>query len=193
MTGVTPDLLLLYISSLSRQSPTLPSYSMETTTTPDLTGIRVFMLDVDGVLTDGTLLALNSGEQARAFHIHDGYAIRHALRKGYRVVIISGREEIGVRKRLESLDVHDIYLGVDDKMKIFNTYINVHRIDPAHIAYMGDDVPDMEVMRRCGIAACPATATPDVLAISNYIVPKPGGHGAVRTLVEATLKSQQAW
>ena len=87
-------------------------------TTPDLSAIKVFILDVDGVLTDGTLLAFNSGEQARAFHIRDGYAVRHALRKGYRIAIISGREEEGVRKRLESLDVRDMYLGVDDKMKI---------------------------------------------------------------------------
>ncbi|WP_400194193.1 KdsC family phosphatase [Hymenobacter sp. B81] len=159
----------------------------------DLSAIQAFIFDVDGVLTDGTLLALNTGEQARSFHIHDGFAIRHALRKGYRVVIISGREETGVRKRLESLDVRDIYLGVDDKMKIFNTYINLHRLDPAHIAYMGDDVPDMEVMRRCAVAACPADATPDVQAISSYVAARPGGHGAVRELVEAVMKTQGTW
>ncbi|UOR04253.1 3-deoxy-D-manno-octulosonate 8-phosphate phosphatase [Hymenobacter aerilatus] len=166
---------------------------MEITNTPDLTAIRMFVLDVDGVMTDGTMLALSSGEQARAFHIHDGYAIRHALRKGYRVVVISGREEEGVRRRLESLDVYDIYLGVDDKMKIFNSYINLHRIDPTHIAYMGDDVPDVETMRRCAVAACPADATPDVLAISNYVSQRAGGRGAVRELLEATMKSQGTW
>ncbi|QDA59619.1 KdsC family phosphatase [Hymenobacter jejuensis] len=162
-------------------------------TPPDLSTVQAFVLDVDGVLTDGTLLALNSGEQARAFHIRDGYAIRHALRKGYRIVVISGREEEGVRKRLESLDVLDIYLGVDDKMKIFNTYINVHRLDPAHIAYMGDDMPDMEVMRRCAVAACPIDAASDVLAISNYVATKGGGQGAVRELIEAVMKAQKTW
>ncbi|GAA4389761.1 3-deoxy-D-manno-octulosonate 8-phosphate phosphatase [Hymenobacter koreensis] len=159
----------------------------------DLSAVQAFVLDVDGVLTDGTLLALNTGEQARAFHIRDGYAIRHALRKGYRVVIISGREEVGVRKRLESLDVRDMYLGVDDKMKIFNTYVNLHRLDPAHIAYMGDDMPDLEVMRRCAVAACPADAATDVRAISNYVATLPGGHGAVRELVEAVMKAQGTW
>lgn len=104
-----------------------------TSTVPDLSAIKAFIFDVDGVLTDGTLLAFNSGEQARAFHIHDGYAIRHALRKGYRIAVISGREEEGVRKRLESLDVRDVYLGVDDKMKIFNNYINTYRLDPVRI------------------------------------------------------------
>jgi 3-deoxy-D-manno-octulosonate 8-phosphate phosphatase (KDO 8-P phosphatase) len=160
---------------------------------PDLSVVKAFILDVDGVLTDGTLLALNSGEQARTFHIRDGYAIRHALRRGYRIVVISGREEEGVRKRLESLDVRDIYLGVDDKMKIFNNYINTYRLDPAHIAYMGDDMPDIEVMKRCGLAACPADAAADVHQISSYVSARPGGHGAVRELIEAVMKLQQTW
>lgn len=160
---------------------------------PDLSGIKAFILDVDGVLTDGTLLALNSGEQARAFHIRDGYAIRHALRHGYRIAVISGREEEGVRKRLESLDVRDVYLGVDDKMKIFNNYVNTYRLDPVHIAYMGDDMPDLEVMRRCAVAACPADAADDVRAISTYVSSLPGGHGAVRELIEAVMKVQKTW
>ncbi|MCR5887405.1 3-deoxy-D-manno-octulosonate 8-phosphate phosphatase [Hymenobacter sp. J193] len=159
----------------------------------NLSAIKAFIFDVDGVLTDGTLLALNSGEQARAFHIRDGYAIRHALRKGYRVIIISGREEEGVRRRLESLDVQDIYLGVDDKMVVFNKYINLHRLDPATIAYMGDDMPDVEVMRRCGLAACPADAAADVRAISAFVAALPGGKGAVRELIEATMKQQGTW
>lgn len=167
---------------------------MQASFTPsDLLAIQAFIFDVDGVLTDGTLLALNSGEQARTFHIKDGYAIRHALAKGYRIVIISGREEEGVRKRLESLDVRDIYLGVDDKMKIFNTYINLHRLAPARIAYMGDDRPDVEVMRRCALAACPADAARDVREISNYVAALPGGHGAVRELIEAVMRAQQTW
>ncbi|WP_044014348.1 KdsC family phosphatase [Hymenobacter sp. APR13] len=160
---------------------------------PDLSVIKAFILDVDGVLTDGTLLAFNSGEQARAFHIRDGYAIRHALRQGYRIAVISGREEEGVRKRLESLDVRDMYLGIDDKMKIFNNYINTYRLDPAHIAYMGDDMPDLEVMRRCALAACPADAAADVRAISSYVSALPGGHGAVRELIEAVMKEQKTW
>ncbi|TGE07543.1 KdsC family phosphatase [Hymenobacter fodinae] len=162
-------------------------------TTLDLSVIKAFVLDVDGVLTDGTLLAFNSGEQARAFHIRDGYAIRHALRQGYRIAVISGREEEGVRKRLESLDIRDIFLGVDDKMKIFNNYINTYRLDPAHIAYMGDDVPDAEVMRRCAVAACPADAARDVREISNYTAELRGGHGAVRELIEDVMRTQKTW
>ncbi|WP_092741162.1 KdsC family phosphatase [Hymenobacter psychrophilus] len=159
----------------------------------DLKAVKVFILDVDGVLTDGTLLAFNSGEQVRTFHIRDGYAVRHALRQGYRVAVISGREEQGVRKRLESLDVRDIYLGVDDKMKIFNNYLNTYHLETANIAYMGDDMPDLEVMRRCAVAACPADAAADVRAISNYVAQLPGGHGAVRELIEAVMKAQGTW
>lgn len=167
---------------------------MDATPVPaDLSVIKVFIFDVDGVLTDGTLLAFNSGEQARAFHIRDGYAVRHALRKGYRVAVISGREEEGVRRRLESLDVRDIYLGVDDKMKIFNSYLNTYHLEPTSIAYMGDDMPDIEVMRRCAVAACPADAAADVRAISNYTAALPGGHGAVRELIETVMKLHGTW
>lgn len=155
--------------------------------------IGTFIFDVDGVLTDGTLLAFANGEQARAFHIKDGFAIRHALKKGYRVVIISGRNEAGVRKRLESLDLKDIYLGVEDKLTVFDNYVYYHDIDPATIAYMGDDVPDLEVMLRCGMAACPADAALDVLDISQYIATAEGGKGAARELIETVMKAQDRW
>jgi 3-deoxy-D-manno-octulosonate 8-phosphate phosphatase (KDO 8-P phosphatase) len=156
---------------------------------PDFSVVEAFVFDVDGVLTDGTLLALSTGEQARTFHIRDGYAIRHALRRGYRVVIISGRQEEGVRKRLESLDVTEIYLGVDDKLKVFTDC----RLDAARVAYMGDDMPDLEVMQHCGLAACPADAATDVRAISRYVASLPGGRGAVRELIEAVMKAQGRW
>lgn len=156
---------------------------------PDFSAIEAFVLDVDGVLTDGTLLALSSGEQARTFHIRDGYAIRHALRRGYRVVIISGRQEQGVRRRLESLDVTEIYLGVDDKLRVFRDC----SLDPARVAYMGDDMPDLEVMQHCHLAACPADAAADVRAVSQYVAQLPGGRGAVRELIEAIMKAQGRW
>ncbi|OON66802.1 KdsC family phosphatase [Hymenobacter sp. CRA2] len=156
---------------------------------PDFSAIEAFVFDVDGVLTDGTLLALSTGEQARTFHIRDGYAIRHALRRGYRVVIISGREEEGVRKRLQSLDVTEIYLGVDDKVKVFAAC----GLDAARVAYMGDDMPDLDVMQRCLLPACPADAATDVRAISQYVAELPGGRGAVRELIEAVMKAQGRW
>ncbi len=160
---------------------------------PDLTQIRAFIFDVDGVLTDGSLLCLESGEQVRAFNIKDGFAIRHAIKKGYTIAIISGRKEIGVYKRLRSLDIEHIYLGVDDKEKVFAELIAQQNILPHQIAYMGDDVPDLKVMQRCGLAACPADAATDVKAICHYISAVPGGKGAARDLIELTLKTQQIW
>jgi len=159
----------------------------------DLSKVKAFILDVDGVLTDGTLLALASGEQVRSFHIKDGFAIRHAIQKGYRVAIISAREEEGVRKRLQSLDVTDMYLGVADKQTAFTQYLEKYSLLPADIAYMGDDIPDLKVMQQCGIAACPEDAAPDVIWVANYISSKPGGKGAVRELIESVLKMQGKW
>ncbi|CAN5794156.1 HAD-IIIA family hydrolase [soil metagenome] len=159
----------------------------------DFKKIGTFIFDVDGVLTDGTLLAFANGEQARAFNIKDGYAIRHAIRQGYRVAVISGKEEAGVRIRLESLDIKEIYLGVEDKLTVFDNYVYYHDIDPATIAYMGDDVPDLEVMLRCGMAACPADAAIDILDISHYVATAEGGKGAVRELIETILKAQHRW
>ena len=159
----------------------------------DLSQIKAFILDVDGVMTDGSLLALESGEQVRAFNIKDGYAIRYAIKQGYKVAIISGRQEEGVRKRLQSLDVTDIYLGVPDKQLVFNDYINKYNLLPATIAYMGDDIPDLMVMQLCGVAACPEDAAPDVIWIANFISSKGGGKGAVRELIEAVMKVQGTW
>jgi 3-deoxy-D-manno-octulosonate 8-phosphate phosphatase (KDO 8-P phosphatase) len=161
--------------------------------TLDLSQVKAFIFDVDGVLTDGTLLALASGEQVRSFDIKDGFAIRHAIKRGYLIAVISGREEDGVRKRLQSLDVIDIFLGVTDKEWIFNQYCHQNDLLPAQIAYMGDDIPDLGVMQQCGVAACPEDAAPDVLWVANYIASKPGGRGAVRELIEAVLKRQGTW
>lgn len=155
--------------------------------------IQAFIFDVDGVLTDGTLLCLESGEQVRAFNIKDGFAIRQAIKKGYRVAVISGRKEEGVYKRLRSLDIEHIYLGIDDKEKIFDAYLTQQNLLPYQVAYMGDDVPDLKVMQRCGLAACPADAAADIREICHYVSEIPGGKGAVRDLIELILKTQQKW
>ena len=147
---------------------------------PDFRNITTFIFDVDGVMTDGTLLCFSTGEQARAFNIKDGYAIRHALKKGYRVAIISGRNEPGVRKRLESLDIKDIYLGAEDKLDVFQNYLYYHGIDP-------------EAVQHCGISACPADAAIDICDISQYVATAEGGKGAVREVIEMVMKLQKRW
>lgn len=111
-------------------------------TQTDLTRINTFVFDVDGVLTDGLLYCFADGEQVRAFNIKDGFAIKHAISQGYRVAIISGKNEPGVRKRLSQLGIEDIFLGIEDKVDALEDYIYTQGIHPATVAYMGDDMPD---------------------------------------------------
>ncbi|AMM51282.1 MULTISPECIES: KdsC family phosphatase [Hymenobacteraceae] len=160
---------------------------------PDFRNISTFIFDVDGVLTDGTLMCFSTGEQARSFNIKDGYAIKHALKKGYRVAIISGRNEPGVRKRLEQLDIKDIYLGVENKLDTCQNYLYYYGIEPETVVFMGDDMPDLEVMEYCGISACPADAAIDICDISQYVAAAEGGKGAARELIEMVMKLQKRW
>lgn len=162
-------------------------------TQTDLNRISTFIFDVDGVLTDGLLYCFADGEQVRAFNIKDGFAIKHAINQGYRVAIISGKNEPGVRKRLEQLGIEHIFLGIDDKVDALEDYLYTQGIHPATVAYMGDDMPDYEVMQRCGLRACPADAADDIQAICSYKATKNGGRGAVRELVEAVMKAQDTW
>ncbi|WP_299756079.1 HAD family hydrolase [uncultured Pontibacter sp.] len=162
-------------------------------TQTDFKSINTFVFDVDGVLTDGLLYCFADGEQVRAFNIKDGFAIKHAISQGYRVAIISGKNEPGVRRRLEQLGIEDIYLGIDEKVDTLEDYLYMQGINPATVAYMGDDMPDYEVMQRCGLRACPADAAEDIKAISTFISTKNGGRGAVRQLIETIMKTQDNW
>jgi len=159
----------------------------------DFSKITTFIFDVDGVLTDGMVHAFADGEFARVFNIKDGYAIEKALKAGYHVCIISGGFEKGVQKRLEFLHIPHIYLGIKNKVEVFEKYLFENNILPHQVLYMGDDLPDMEVMQLSGIATCPADAALDILAIAHYISPKAGGKGAVRDVIEQTMKSQDTW
>lgn len=162
-------------------------------TQTDLSRISTFIFDVDGVLTDGLLYCFADGEQVRAFNIKDGFAIKHAISQGFRVAIISGKNEPGVRKRLEQLRIEDIFLGVEDKVDALEDYLYLQGVHPATVAYMGDDMPDYEVMQRCGLRACPADAADDIKAISTFVATKNGGRGAVRELIEQVMKVQDNW
>jgi 3-deoxy-D-manno-octulosonate 8-phosphate phosphatase (KDO 8-P phosphatase) len=158
--------------------------------------ISTFIFDVDGVMTDGGVLALESGEQARSFNVRDGYGLNRAIKLGYRVAIISAQNQIGVRKRLEYLGVKDIFLGAspDGKLPIFDKYLSENGLTREEVVYMGDDMPDYDVMSEKGvIGACPADAAEEVMGVSLYISSKKGGEGAVRDLIEQVLKAQGKW
>lgn len=155
--------------------------------------IKCFIFDVDGVLTDGTTLALESGEQARSFSIKDGYGIERALLAGYTVAIISGGNQIGVRKRLEFLKIRHIHLGVKDKTEVFGKLCADTGINPSEVLYAGDDLPDYDVMKLAGLPCCPNDAIQEIKDISLYISDKNGGGGCVRDMIEKVMKVQGTW
>lgn len=159
----------------------------------NLKNITTFIFDIDGVLTDGTVIAAESGELLRSFNTKDGYALQLAAKKGYNICIISGGKGTAINKRFESLGVADVFLGVAEKIDIFNNYINQKGITPEQVLYMGDDIPDAEVMKLVGIASCPADAVEEIKAISHYISPKDGGKAAARDVIEKVLKVQHNW
>jgi len=159
----------------------------------DLKKITTFVFDVDGVLTDGTVMASASGELLRTFNIKDGYALQLAKKKGYQICIISGSSGQATQKRFENLGLSNVYLAVKDKVEVFNQFLLENQISPDQVLYMGDDMPDYYVMQLVGIATCPIDAIDEIKQICHYISPRKGGDSAVRDVIEKVLKVQQNW
>lgn len=157
--------------------------------------ITTFIFDVDGVMTDGSVIALESGEQPRIFNVRDGYGINRAVRLGYNVAILSAQNQVGVRKRLEYLGVKDIFIGTtpDGKLPIFKKYLQERGLTENEIIFMGDDLPDYEVMTTAVLGACPADSDQEILAIADYVSPAKGGYGAVRDVIEQVMRAQGKW
>ena len=155
--------------------------------------VKVFIFDVDGVLTNNQVLVLEDGKLLRQMSIRDGYAIKQAVQQGYRVGVITGGKSEGVRERLNKLGVTDVYMGRQEKMDAFEDFIDLYEIDTETVMYMGDDVPDYSVMRKVGLPACPADAAPEVLAIAKYISPYGGGSGCARDVIEKVLRLHGKW
>jgi 3-deoxy-D-manno-octulosonate 8-phosphate phosphatase (KDO 8-P phosphatase) len=158
-----------------------------------MNGITTFILDVDGVLTDSSVHITSTGEMLRTMNIRDGYAMKAAVDSGYRVCVISGGSNEGVRIRLENLGITDVHLGAPDKVKLFRQYIGQYNIDASQVLYMGDDLPDFHVMKLVGLPACPVDAAPEIKEISAYVSHKPGGSGAVRDVIEQVMRVQGNW
>lgn len=155
--------------------------------------IKLLALDIDGVLTDGRVICMENGDQVRTMNIKDGYALQHAVKSGLDILIISGGNSKGARMRLEALGISNILMGVSDKLPVLEDFCMRHFILPQHVAYMGDDIPDLPCMQWCGLPACPADAAQEIRAISSFISLKNGGNGAVRDVLEQILKSQDKW
>ncbi|RAR72592.1 KdsC family phosphatase [Flavobacterium aciduliphilum] len=158
-----------------------------------LNQITTFVFDVDGVLTDSSVHITPTGEMLRIMNIRDGFAMKAALESGYRVCIISGGNNEGVRIRLRNLGIYDIHLASPNKVDTFNEYIELYGIQPENVLYMGDDIPDYHVMQLVGLPTCPQDASPEIKTLSKYISHKNGGKGAVRDVIEQVMKVQGKW
>jgi len=158
-----------------------------------MNNITTFIFDVDGVLTDGTIMVTTDGEMYRNMSIKDGYALKAAVVAGYNVCIISGGSNEGVRKRLQGLGITDIYLGAHHKILQYEEYCIKKNINAEQVLYMGDDIPDIPVMQEVAIAACPQDAAPEVKDVSEYISPINGGKGCGRDVIEQVMRVQGKW
>jgi 3-deoxy-D-manno-octulosonate 8-phosphate phosphatase (KDO 8-P phosphatase) len=158
-----------------------------------LNKVTTFVFDVDGVLTNGKILVTTEGEMYREMNTRDGFAMKYALLKGFKIGIISGGTNLGVKKRLEDLGVNKVYLGILEKDIAFDDFVNSYNINPEEVLYMGDDIPDMSVMERVGVATCPQDAVPDVKRIADYVSHKNGGDGCVREILEQVMRVQNKW
>lgn len=159
----------------------------------DLTKIRAIAFDVDGVLSKETITLHPNGEPMRTVNIKDGYAIQLAVKMGLHIAIITGGKTEAVRKRYEGLGIEDVYLGCAVKIKTYNEFLFKYNLTQEEVLYMGDDIPDYEVMKRCGCPCCPANAAPEIKSISTYISHLNGGDGCCRDVIEQVLKAQNKW
>lgn len=155
--------------------------------------ITAFVFDMDGVLTDGSLLIMPNGIWARKMNIKDGYALQLAVKKGYKIAVISGSNSDEVKQRLARLGITNVYMNVKEKAAVLNDYMQQNNLQQQQVMCMGDDIPDMELLKDCGLATCPADAVSEIKGISQYISPVKGGEGCVRDVIEKVLKLRGDW
>lgn len=159
----------------------------------ELAKIRALIFDVDGVLSRQTIDLHPSGEPMRTVNIHDGYAIQHAMKCGLIIGIITGGNTEAVRRRYEGLGVKDVVLSASVKVEKYDELLQKYNLNEDEVLYMGDDIPDYEIMSRCGLPCCPADAAPEIKAISKYISPLNSGEGCGRDVISQVLKVKGRW
>lgn len=151
------------------------------------------MFDVDGLFTDGKVLVMENGEVVRNVFSKDGYAIHLAVQKKYKLVIISGGNNVAIKNLLTRSGIEHIFINQHDKLQCYKDFIYEHNINDEQVMYMGDDLPDYEIMSRVGVAACPNDSAPEIKSICSYISPKNGGEGCVRDIIEQVMRVQGQW
>ncbi len=155
--------------------------------------VKAFIFDVDGVLSMDISTLDNEGNPMRTTNIKDGFAIVNAIRCGYRGAVITGGITEGVRKRYSNMGMSHVFVGVRDKMPCLEEFMKHYELISEEILYMGDDIPDVEIMKNVGVATCPQDAVPEVKAVADYISDRKGGQGCVRDVVEQVLRAQGVW
>lgn len=157
--------------------------------------IKGLVFDIDGVFTDGGILADLKGELYRTYDAKDGFGVRMAVMKGYKVGVITGGRSQSIKERLYTCGIkdEDIYLGSRNKMEDMNIFLKKHGLQMDNILYVGDDVPDMEVIKSVGIGACPEDSVREIIECSDIVIPRPGGKGCVRWIIEQILKAHGKW
>lgn len=158
-----------------------------------LHAVKGFAFDVDGVFTNGSVMLHPGGEFIRMMNIKDGFAVQHAVKMGYPIAIITGGYSRTVRKRFAVLGVKDIYMKSANKIAAFEAFLSKYQLKADDILYMGDDLPDYEVMKRAGFPACPADSAEEIKQLSLYVSHKQGGEGCVRDVIEQVLRLQGKW
>jgi 3-deoxy-D-manno-octulosonate 8-phosphate phosphatase (KDO 8-P phosphatase) len=174
-------------------SPKFINYKILSFLLQNFKHITTFVFDVDGVLTDGSLFILPDGLMARRMNIKDGYALQLAIKKGYRVVIISGGHSPEVKDRLLKLGVTDVWMETQDKPAVLQRYMLKMGIEKESVLCMGDDIPDLKLMQLAGLPCCPADAVQEIKAICLYISHLNGGEGCARDVIEKVMKLQGIW
>ena len=155
--------------------------------------VKTFVLDIDGVLTNGSLIIDKGNGWVRKMNIKDGYALQLAVKCGFEVLVMSGSNSQQVTERLNRLGVKEVFVNVKDKEKLLKELVLAKGLALNEILYMGDDIPDYSCMKLAGIAACPSDAVAEIKAVASYISPLAGGDGCVRDVIEKVLKLNGKW
>ncbi|HUX55512.1 MAG TPA: HAD hydrolase family protein [Bacteroidales bacterium] len=158
-----------------------------------LVRVKAFVFDIDGVLSLQTIGLNSFGVPNRTVNLRDGYALQLAVKKGYYVGIISGSRSKEYKKRLKLLGISDVYLNSRTKLNHFNTFLKKHNLNKSDVLFMGDDIPDFEIMKQVGVAVCPSDADSEIKHISSYISDKKGGEGCVRDVIEQVMRLHKNW
>jgi len=158
-----------------------------------LTKVNTFIFDMDGVLTDGKIMVMHGHDPIRNLNSKDGYAFQLAVKKGYKIFLLSGGNSLAVKEILSRLGFIEVYMGQHDKNKCYQEMLVEHKLNPEEILYMGDDLPDHVVLKQVGVATCPADAAPEIKDACIYISQKKGGEGCARDVVEQVLRVRGDW